>query len=75
MIRLGRDRKLTRMITHMASENRERRRVCAKVGATSMFPAGSMVRAEIDLTRQHPTVPPAGEAWSDQPHHAAAAPP
>jgi acetyltransferase len=51
LMQVGRDEHLHRLECQVLPENREMHRVCAKVGGSSSFVTGSVVRIEIDLTR------------------------
>jgi acetyltransferase len=68
LVQVGRDEKLSRLETQILPENREMHRVCEKVGASSSFTTGSVVRVEIDVMREPKVAPqPTGPASAVRP--------
>jgi acetyltransferase len=56
LMRFAREEGLARLATEFLAENETMQRLCSRFGATS-YPAGSLVRAEFDLTRPEPAEP------------------
>lgn len=52
LMQVGRDEKLKRLATQVLPENREMHRICEKVGGSSSYSTGSVIRVEIDLAHQ-----------------------